>query len=175
MRGRSACSLLQNRVVVRHPPLPDSGRSVVTAGRGANGARGRCGVAHALPFSRARARSLVREVSAALKLRPGDAPSFAVLLGSPGDEEIVLDGMQAALGDATPILGGSSADNAVVGAWRQIAKVGTSNFTVGAPTTSGSGITICVAWASCETATILTSGFRQTDKRGVVTKARDFC
>ncbi len=93
-----------------------------------------------------------------------------MLLGSPGDEELILDGLQAALGDATPVLGGSSGDNAVTGAWRQMAKAGTSNFNVGAPTTSGGGITIAIAWASCEVATVLTSGFRQTEHRGVVTK-----
>jgi hypothetical protein len=32
-------------------------------------------------------------------------PSFAVLLGSPGDEEIILSGMQDALGGAVPITG----------------------------------------------------------------------
>ena len=102
-----------------------------------------------------------------------DPPSFAVLLGSPGDEEIILDGMRAAVGEGVPILGGSSGDNAVKGEWRQIAKQGRSGFTVGAPTVSTSGITIAVCWASCQTATTLTSGFRTTEHKGTVTKVDD--
>ena len=32
----------------------------------------------------------------AMKLKAKEQPSFAILLGSPGDEEIIIDGMQAA-------------------------------------------------------------------------------
>mmetsp|Transcript_68514 Transcript_68514/g.179601 ORF Transcript_68514/g.179601 Transcript_68514/m.179601 type:complete len:299 (+) Transcript_68514:2-898(+) len=82
--------------------------------------------------------------------------------------------MQAALGSNVPILGGSSGDNNVLGEWRQIAKVSSGancvSGQVEAPTVSGSGITIAVAWASCQTATTLTSGFRQTAHKGTVTK-----
>ena len=95
------------------------------------------------------------EVARARQLRDGETPSFAVLLGSPGDEEMILDGLQAALGPGVPILGGSSADNAVAGAWRQIAKCGVSNFTVSSPTTSSSGITVAIGWASCQVASTL--------------------
>ena len=100
-----------------------------------------------------------KQVSMAMRQREGEdaTPSFAVLLGSPGDEEIILDGLCAALGEEVPILGGSSGDNDVTGSWRQIAKAGRSGFTVGRPSVSGSGITIAVCWASCQTATTLTS------------------
>lgn len=114
--------------------------------------------------------AVLAEIAEVLKVRAGESPSFAFLLGSPGDEEIILDGMQAALGLDVPILGGSSADNTVAGAWRQIAKTGSSNFPAAAPTVSGGGITIAVGWASCVTATTLTSGFRKTEKSGTVTK-----
>lgn len=74
------------------------------------------------PTQRAQLRDLVlAEVARALKLREGDRPSFAILLGSPGDEEVVLDGLQAALGAEVPILGGSAADNDGSGAWMQVA------------------------------------------------------
>ena len=104
---------------------------------------------------------------------PGEEPSFAMLLGSPGDEETILDGMRAALGDSVPILGGSSADNTVSGAWRQIATPGHSSFGVGAPSVSSNGLAIAVCWASCQTATTLTSGFRTTFNKGTVTKVAD--
>ena len=102
----------------------------------------------------------------------GLLPSFVVLLGSPGQEEIVLDGLRAALGDEVPILGGSSADNGDLSAdnWRQIAKTGRSGLTVGAPSVSSNGITIAIGWASCQTATTLTSGFRTTSCKAKVTK-----
>lgn len=116
--------------------------------------------------------AVLAEVTGALKLRQMK-PSFAILLGSPGDEELVLDGMQVALGKDVPILGGSSADNNVEGSWRQIAKVGSAGLSVGEATTSKNGIAIAIAWVSCETTTVLTSGFRKTNKRGVVTKVDD--
>jgi len=106
----------------------------------------------------------------ATRNREDTPPSFAVILGSPGDEEIILDGMTAALGDTVPILGGSSGDNAVTGDWRQIAKSGRSGLSVGPPSVSSSGITIAICWASCQTATTLTSGFRTTSCKGTVTK-----
>merc|ERR1712070_993612 len=99
-----------------------------------------------------------------------ETASFAILLGSPGDEEIILSGMQDALGPSVPIVGGSSADNTVAGDWKQIAKAGSSGFNVAQATVSSSGIAIVVAWASCEIATTLTSGFRKTKHQGKVTK-----
>ena len=53
------------------------------------------------------------EVVHAPKLRE-DLHSFTILLGSPGNEEIIPANITAALSHATPILGGSSADNAVL-------------------------------------------------------------
>ena len=54
-----------------------------------------------------------------------DPPSFVVLLGSPGGEESLLEAVKETLGDGgVPVIGGSSADNAVKGLWRQIAKCG---------------------------------------------------
>ena len=38
------------------------------------------------------------------------------------------------------------------------------------PTTSSAGVTIAIGWASCQTATTLTGGFRATEKRGTVTR-----
>ena len=114
--------------------------------------------------------AVLAEVAQALKLRVSEPPSFAFLLGSPGDEELILEGMAAALGPDVPILGGSSADNSVAAEWRQIAKTGSSTFQAAAPTVSGGGITIALGWASCVTATTLASGFRKTDKMGTVTK-----
>jgi len=111
--------------------------------------------------------SVFDEVLHACLSRP-DEPAFALLFSSPGQEEAILDGMQAALGDV-PILGGSSADNAGLGEWRQFAKAGVSHDTVAEPSVSEDGITFVIAWASCSVTSTLTSGFRPTPHRGVVT------
>mmetsp|Transcript_55601 Transcript_55601/g.148300 ORF Transcript_55601/g.148300 Transcript_55601/m.148300 type:complete len:654 (-) Transcript_55601:255-2216(-) len=142
-------------------------------GLGLWGIRDACGtyvVRHIIERSSSRLRDAVfAEVQLACDTCDS-APSFAMLLASPGEEEVILEGMVAALGDAVPILGGSSADNAGVGRWSQFAKVGTSNLTVEQPSISKDGITIVVAWASCHVATTLTSGFRITEHKGVVTE-----
>jgi len=112
---------------------------------------------------------VLSEVSLACKTRD-DLPSFALLLGSPDDEEVVISGMQSALGDTVPIIGGSSADNTLKGDWKQIAKVGTSNFLVSGPSVSRNGIVIAIVWASCVVSTTFTSGFQKTEHTGTVTK-----
>jgi hypothetical protein len=112
---------------------------------------------------------LRRQVQEACRVRD-EMPSFVFLLGSPGDEEAVLKGIVDAIGTDVPILGGSSADNTVAGFWKQISKTGLSGADCLAPEVSESGIVLAVAWPSCEISTTLTSGFRQTEKRGIVTK-----
>jgi len=111
--------------------------------------------------------SVFDEVLSACLSRP-DAPTFALLFSSPGQEEAILDGMQAALGDV-PILGGSSADNAALADWSQFAKAGVSHDTVAPPSISKDGIAFVIAWTSCFVTSALTSGFRPTQHRGVVT------
>ena len=59
-----------------------------------------------------------RALTAAAKSRDGP-PSFILILGSPGDEEEVVS-VTSTLLPGVPILGGSSADNAVAGNWRQV-------------------------------------------------------
>jgi hypothetical protein len=78
--------------------------------------------------------------------------------------------MQSALGDTVPIIGGSSADNTLKGDWKQIAKVGISNFQVSGPSVSRNGIVIAIVWASCVVSTTLTCGYEKTPHTGTVTK-----
>mmetsp|Transcript_69232 Transcript_69232/g.225495 ORF Transcript_69232/g.225495 Transcript_69232/m.225495 type:complete len:555 (+) Transcript_69232:416-2080(+) len=110
-----------------------------------------------------------KEVQEALMFRE-DNPSFVVLLGCPGHEEVVLEGLAAALGETVPILGGSAADNSISGLWRQLAKAGSGGIDISPCAVSTSGLAIALAWCSVEVATSLVSGFQQTAKRGKVTK-----
>ena len=113
------------------------------------------------------------KVGSAVKMR-SISPSFALMLGAPGNEEQTLAVVQEVLGDGVPILGGSSADNAVAGAWSQFAVTGSSGFGVSSsPSVSTSGVIFVVGWASCEVATTMTGGFYGTEHSGEVTKISD--
>jgi len=52
-------------------------------------------------------------------IRPGELPDLVWLIGTPGHEENVLQGIQDVIGKGTPIFGGSAADNTVEGHWHQ--------------------------------------------------------
>jgi len=100
-------------------------------------------------------------------------PSFVLLLGSPGGEENIMKALSDCIGKNVPILGGSSADNAVLGQWKQIAKVGSNSTFSQKGSTSSGGLVIVLGWCSCNVASTLTSGFYATDKCGTVTKVSD--
>ena len=49
--------------------------------------------------------------------RPGEVPDLVWLSVTPGEEELVLQGIRDAIGDEVPIIGGSAADNDLSGQW----------------------------------------------------------
>ncbi|MCC6779181.1 MAG: FIST C-terminal domain-containing protein [Hyphomicrobiales bacterium] len=55
---------------------------------------------------------------------PGQLPELIWIYQSPGKEEAVMEGLRRVVGDRCPIIGGSSADDAVAGRWRQMATDG---------------------------------------------------
>lgn len=54
-----------------------------------------------------------------------ELPDMIWVYQSPGQEEAVIEGLRRIVGDRCPIIGGSSADNDLSGAWTQIAPAGT--------------------------------------------------
>ena len=64
------------------------------------------------------AREAIREAVEAAG-RPGEVPSLVWLSAAPGAEETVLRAIESVIGSEVPIVGGSSADNAVEGQWKQ--------------------------------------------------------
>ncbi|HSF63995.1 MAG TPA: FIST N-terminal domain-containing protein, partial [Paracoccaceae bacterium] len=62
------------------------------------------------PQAAARAATLAALTAAG---RPGESPALVWLTAAPGCEEAILEGVQQIVGRGTPIMGGSSADNAV--------------------------------------------------------------
>jgi hypothetical protein len=70
---------------------------------------------------------------------PGELPALIWLFQAPGHEEAVVESLRRIVGDRCPIVGGSSADNTVSGAWRQIGPHGvmTDGIVVGVLFPSG--------------------------------------
>ena len=81
------------------------------------------------------------------------------IIGSPGGEESVLRGIQSAVGENVPLMGGSTADNAVEGKWFQFA---------GAKVTSN-GVAVVSLKTSCAYSTSFNSGYNPTAHSGTVT------
>lgn len=54
--------------------------------------------------------------------RPAEMPAMIFMSAAPGFEERVLEGIRALLGERVPVMGGSSADQAVQGNWWQFSQ-----------------------------------------------------
>lgn len=69
----------------------------------------------------------------------GELPELIWIFQAPGQEETVISGLRRVVGDRCPIIGGSSADNAVAGQWRQFGPQGhlTDSIVVAALFSSG--------------------------------------
>jgi hypothetical protein len=93
--------------------------------------------------------------------RPAEVPALVWLNAAPGHEEALLAGIEDLLGKQVPIAGGSTADNAVAGRWRQIA--GAEVFT--------DAIVVSALFPSVELSCAFHSGYDPTDTKGQVTRA----
>jgi len=94
---------------------------------------------------------------------PGELPELIWIYQAPGQEEAVIAGLRRVVGDRCPIIGGSSADNAVAGHWRQLGPEGpmTRGVAVGVLFTSG-GISFAFQ-----------GGYAPTNTSGIVTQVAD--
>ena len=87
------------------------------------------------------------------------ATRFVVLHVTPGLEEGVLAGITAVLGAGVPLIGGSAADDDITGLW--------SCLGAGVAVAAGASLLVCDwPWQLSMT---FQSGYRASDKRGVVT------
>jgi hypothetical protein len=93
--------------------------------------------------------------------RSGELPALILLNPTPGFEELVLEGIQDIVGRGVPILGGSAADNDVVGGW--------GLFTKGLMTSAG--VVLTVLFPSVDVAFSFRSGYMPTGERGVITES----
>jgi len=90
-------------------------------------------------------------------------PSFVWVNGAPDPEDRTLAGFARALGEGTPVVGGSSADNDISGKWKQWC-----SLNGGTITSSGCSFTLCFCSAVVQGQ--LFTGYNATGKKGVVTQ-----
>jgi hypothetical protein len=104
---------------------------------------------------------------------PGELPDLIWIYQAPGHEEQVIAGLRRVVGDGCPIVGGSSADQAVAGRWRQLAGDGvlTNGIAVAALFPSGGiGYAFQGGYEPAGPSGIVTRiGFTSTGDSGVVT------
>ncbi len=85
------------------------------------------------------------------------------MTSTPGHEEEILAGIESVLGPNVPVLGGSAADNAVLGNWSVI----------GNGAGSREGVAVSAVFPSCEPGYSFHSGYSATSHFGIVTRAKD--
>jgi hypothetical protein len=92
---------------------------------------------------------------------PYESPSIVWTCQPPGVEEEVLAGLADIVGPGCPIMGGSSADNAIAGAWRQFSGAGVMTDSV----------VVCALFLSAAHGLAFKSGYAPTGVKGKVTMA----
>lgn len=117
-----------------------------------------CGSLDAAP--RTAAAALVRQALAAAQ-RLGETPAMVWMSSAPGSEEEVIAGLQDVVGTATPIVGGSAADNAIAGQWQVMANADPV----------GNGLVVSVLFPSTRIGTAFHSGYLPTEQRGRITRS----
>ena len=93
--------------------------------------------------------------------REGESPSLVWLTTAPGAEEAVLDGVRDIVGDKTPVVGGSSADNTIAGNWAQFS----------GDRLLRNGVVVSVLFPSGGVSTAFQGGYTPSPRSGVVTAA----
>jgi hypothetical protein len=116
-----------------------------------------CGAIDATP--RATAAALVRAALADAD-RLGETPAMVWVSSTPGSEEDVIAGLQDVVGSATPIVGGSAADNAIEGKWQVMA----------GGEAVGNGLVVSVLFPSTRIGAAFHSGYAPTERRGRITR-----
>jgi hypothetical protein len=91
---------------------------------------------------------------------PGEVPAMVWLTAVPGQEEAILAGIASALGEDVPVAGGSSADNALDGSWKQFTGEGVYN----------DAVVVSTLFPSTEIMFAFHSGYEPTDAKGLITK-----
>ena len=92
--------------------------------------------------------------------RIGEPPQLVWMSSSPGNEEEVLLGIEDVIGSRVPIAGGTTADNTVLGHWRQFTQ---EQFCCNA-------VVVTAMYPSVQTHFSFHSGYSPTSEQGIVTR-----
>lgn len=90
----------------------------------------------------------------------GELPELIWIYQVPGQEEAVIEGLRRVVGDRCPIIGGSSADNKVTGAWRQLGPDGPMD----------DGLVVAVLFSSGGIGFSFQGGYEPSGHSGIVTR-----
>ncbi len=90
----------------------------------------------------------------------GELPELIWIYQAPGQEEAVMEGLRRVVGDRCPIMGGSSADNEVTGAWRQLGPAGPMD----------DGLVVAVLFSSGGIGVSFQGGYAASGSSGIVTR-----
>ena len=90
----------------------------------------------------------------------GELPELIWIYQMPGQEEAVIEGLRHVVGDRCPIIGGSSADNDVTGAWRQLGPEGPMD----------DGLVVAVLFSSGGIGVSFQGGYEPSGNSGIVTR-----
>ncbi|MFT3758918.1 FIST signal transduction protein [Thauera sp.] len=93
----------------------------------------------------------------------GELPELIWIYQAPGQEEAVLDGLRRVVGDRCPIVGGSSADDDIVGKWSQLGPAGLMS----------DGLVVGVLFSSGGIGFAFQGGYEPSGESGIVTQVGD--
>lgn len=110
------------------------------------------------PDPEARATALLLQAMARAGCE-GELPAMVWVYQAPGSEEAVLTGLRRVVGDRCPIMGGSAADDAVAGHWRQLGPEGPLP----------NGLSVAVLYPAGAVRVVFQGGYEPSGPTGVVT------
>lgn len=90
-----------------------------------------------------------------------DPPQIVLITGNPGEEEEVLKGIEEVIGKDVPLIGGSSADNEIIGEWKQYAN----------DRVYSTGVALTVIYTDLKLGWAYEMGYLRTANQGVATKS----
>ena len=94
--------------------------------------------------------------------KKGKTPKIILISTTPGIEEDALKGIESIVGTDVPIIGGSAADNEIIGEWKVIANNKVYN----------KGVVLTAIYTDLKIGYSFVSGYKTMDKQGVATKTK---
>jgi hypothetical protein len=97
--------------------------------------------------------------------RIGEVPDLILLHATPGQEESVIESIDERFGTLVPIIGGSAADNNIVGKWSVITTQGHTKV----------GVSLTLFYSSQHVDIAFSAGHTPTNIKGIATKTEGRC